>query len=69
MRITAMASTTETIRQKVHQLADALPSNATWQDVRYQVELRASVERGLADSEAGRTTPHDEVLKEFGIAE
>ena len=63
------ASTAETIRQKVHALADQLPPDATWEDVRHQIELRASIERGLADSEAGRTIPHDEILKEFGIAE
>jgi len=62
-----MATATETIRQKVHQLADALPSDATWQDVRYQVELRASIERGLADSEAGRTTAHEEFLKSLAL--
>ncbi|MDR3416800.1 MAG: hypothetical protein P4L83_11490 [Nevskia sp.] len=60
---------TSTIRQKVHELADRLPSNATWNDVRYEVELCASIERGLAQSEAGQGVPHEDVLKEFGIAE
>lgn len=58
-----------TIQQKVHELADHLPSDATWEDVRYQVELRSSIERGLAQSEAGKTIPHEDILKEFGIAE
>jgi len=57
------------IRQKVHELADLLPGDATWSDVRYQVELRASIERGLAQSEAGQTIPHEDILREFGIAE
>lgn len=64
-----MTATAETIRQQIHQLADALPPNATWEDVRYQIEFRASVERGLVDSEAGRTIPHEDILKEFGISE
>lgn len=64
-----MSVATDSIRQKMHQLADSLPPNATWEDVRYQIELRASIERGLADSDAGRTIPHEEILKEFGIAE
>lgn len=64
-----MIAAVETLRQKIHQLADALPANATWEDVRHQIEFRASVERGLADSEAGRTTAHENILKEFGIAE
>ena len=64
-----MATPASSVRQKVHELADQLPPNATWGDVRYQVELRASIERGLAESEAGRTTSHAEVAKEFGITE
>ena len=64
-----MNSATVSIRQKIHELADQLPGNATWNDVRYQVELRASIERGLAQSEAGQTIPHEDILKEFGIAE
>jgi predicted transcriptional regulator len=64
-----MATTTKTIRKKLHELADKLPADATWEDVRHQVELRASIERGLADSGAGRTVPHEEIIKEFGIAE
>jgi len=62
-------NTAATIREKVHELADRLPSDATWDDVRYQIELRASIERGLAQSEAGQTIPHEDILKEFGIAE
>jgi predicted transcriptional regulator len=62
-------NTAASIRDKVHELADRLPGNATWEDVRYQVELRASIERGLAQSQAGQTIPHEDILKEFGIAE
>lgn len=64
-----MNTAAETIRQKVHELADQLPPGATWEDVRYQIEFRASVERGLNESEAGRTIPHEDILKEFSIAE
>jgi predicted transcriptional regulator len=60
---------TPTIREKVHELADQLPSDATWGDVRYQVELRASIERGLTQSESGQLISHQDILKEFGIAE
>jgi len=57
------------IKQQVYAIADKLPENATWEDVRYQVELRRSIDHGLADSDAGRTVPHEEVLREFGIVE
>ena len=35
--------------------------------IAYEVAWRASVARGLADSEAGRTTLHEAVLREFGL--
>lgn len=64
-----MSAATTSIRHKVHALADQLPGDATWNDVRYQIDLCASIERGLAESEAGQTTSHEDILKEFGIAE
>lgn len=64
-----MTNTAPSLKQKAHELIDQLPDTATWDDVVYELAVRRSVERGLADSEAGRTTPHEDVLKEFGIAE
>lgn len=64
-----MATSSEPISEKVRHLADQLPPNATWDDVMYQVALRRSIERGLAQSEAGQTIPHEEILKEFGLTE
>lgn len=58
-----------TLSQQVHQIAEQLPPEATWDDVRYQVELRASIERGLADVKAGRVVPVEELLAEFGMLE
>lgn len=60
---------TMNIKQQVRTIADELPESATWEDVRYQVELRRSIERELADSDSGRTFSHEEVLREFGIME
>lgn len=58
-----------TLSQQVHQIAEQLPPEATWDDVCYQVELRASIERGLADVKAGRVVPVEELLTEFGMLE
>ena len=63
-----MATNPETIREKVRDLAEHLPPNATWNDVMYQVAVYRSVERGLKESETGQTIPHEEILKEFGFA-
>jgi len=60
---------TLTLPEQIHQIADTLPPGATWDDVRYQIELRASIERGLADSRAGRMIAVEELLREFGVVE
>lgn len=55
------------IKQAAHQIIDQLPVEATWDDVLYSLVERREIELGLADSEAGRTTPVDEVMREFDI--
>ena len=57
------------LKQQAHAVIDQLPDTATWDDVVYELAVRRSIERGLADSEARRTTSHEDVLKEFSIAE
>lgn len=61
------ASGASILREQVHELADELPEDATWDDVMYAVYLRRKIERGLADVEAGRTYSMDEIKKEFGL--
>jgi hypothetical protein len=56
-------------KRQAHDLIDALPDSATWEDVAYEVELRASIERGLADSEAGRVVAVEDLMKELGVEE
>ncbi len=55
------------IKQAAHQLIDQLPTDATWDDVVYRLVERREIELGLADSDAGRTTSVEDVMKEFGI--
>jgi len=55
------------IRQRAHELIDALPDNATWQDLLYALELRADVEAGLADAKAGRLTEVKELRRDYGL--
>lgn len=51
------------------QLAQAavqhLPEDATIEDVMECLAFLAGIERGLADAEAGRTIPHEDVLARF----
>ncbi len=58
---------TKTPKAQAHDLIDELPDNASWEDVVYRLELHASIERGLADSEGGRVMPQVEVERRFGL--
>lgn len=60
---------TPPLKQQAHTLVDSLPEFATWDDLAYEAELRASVDRGLADSEAGRVVTMEDMMKEFGVEE
>lgn len=62
-------STTNTLKQQAHALIDQLPDTATWDDVVYELAVRRSIERGLADADAGRLTEVREVRREFGLPE
>ena len=56
-------------KQQAHALIDQLPDTATWDDVVYEMAVRRSIERGLADADAGRLTDVEDLRKEFGLPE
>lgn len=58
---------TANLKQVARELIDRLPDNASWDDVVYEMVARREIELGLADSEANRTTPVEDVAKEFGL--
>ena len=58
---------TANVKEVAHQLIDQLPDNASWRDVIYEIVVRREIELGLSDSEARRTTPIEDVMKEFGV--
>jgi predicted transcriptional regulator len=58
---------TVAIKQRAHELIEALPDDATWQDLLYALELRADVEAGLADAKAGRVTEVEHLRQDYGL--
>ncbi|MDZ7828352.1 MAG: hypothetical protein U5K33_02320 [Halofilum sp. (in: g-proteobacteria)] len=58
---------TKTPKAQAHELIDQLPDNASWHDLAYRMVVRWEIEQGLADSDAGRVTSVEEVMREFGI--
>ena len=54
-----------TVKEQVRQIAEKLPENATWEQVRYQLHVREQIEEGERAISEGHTVPHDEVKKRF----
>lgn len=52
-----------TTKEKVRKLLDLLPDDCSIEDVLYHLYVIQSVDRGLADAEAGRTIRHEEVAE------
>lgn len=59
----------EGIKQQAYRLLDNLPEKATWDDLMYQIYVRQAIEKGVQDSEAGRTVDVKDVRKKFGLPE
>ena len=54
-------------KQEAHQLIDALPETAGWEELAEQIETLLDIRAGLADSAADRVTDNDQVRAEFGL--
>jgi len=58
---------TAAIKQRAHELIEALPDDATWQDLLYALELRGDIDAGLADATAGRVSDGEDLRREYGL--
>ena len=61
-----MTSTT-TLKEEARRLIDGLPDDANWDDLMEEIYVRAAIENGIRDSDAGRTVPVEEVRARFGL--
>jgi predicted transcriptional regulator len=64
-----MATAALTPKQQAHELLKQMPDNVTWDEVVYELAVRRSIERGLADADAGRLSDINDIRREFGLAE
>jgi hypothetical protein len=55
------------VKDEARKLVDNLGKDATWDDLMYEIYVRQSIERGMADSEAGRTTPIEQIRAKYGL--
>jgi len=54
-----------TTKERVRDLLDRLPDDCSIDDVLYHLYVVQAIERGLADADAGRTIPHEQVAEEM----
>lgn len=55
------------IKSEAHALVDRMADGASWDDLAYAMEVRADIEAGLADVEAGRVYTTEQVRKALGL--
>ena len=55
----------QSAKQAAKAIIDQLPEQASWDDIMYELYVKQKIEEGLADIEAGRTLPHDQVKAEL----
>ena len=53
------------VKEAARQIIDNLPDQATWDDLMYELYVKQKIEEGLADIEADRTIPHEQVKAEL----
>lgn len=56
-------------KEDAHRLIDQLPANATWDDLMHEIYVREAIEKGLSDSNAGRTKDATEIRKKYRLSE
>ena len=55
------------IKQEALRIIQALPDDASWEDVMYAIYVRQLIEAGLADSEAGRVAEVEKIRERLGL--
>jgi predicted transcriptional regulator len=54
-----------TAKEIVAEALSQLPDSATFEDIELEVRTLSEIEKGEADIAAGRTVPHDEVMRQL----
>jgi len=55
----------QTAKQSAKSIIDHLPEQASWDDIMYKLYVKQKIEQGLADIQADRTVPHEQVKAEL----
>jgi predicted transcriptional regulator len=52
----------ETAKEQVQRILEALPEDASLEDIQYHIYVLQKIDHGLADGEAGRVISHEEAM-------
>lgn len=55
------------VKAEAAKLVEALPEDATWDDLMYEIYVRQAIDSGRADSDAGDVVSAEDVRNEFGL--
>lgn len=55
------------VKQEARKLVEALPDDATWEDLIYRIYVREAIEAGIRDADAGRVVDVSAVRAEYGL--
>ena len=55
------------IKQRARQIVERMTEQASWDDLIYEIHVQQAIDNGLADADAGRVIPHEEVAKRFSF--
>ena len=58
---------TANVKDEARKLLDMLPEDLTWDDLMHEIYVRQSIEAGLEDTKAGKTTEVGDVRAGFGL--
>ena len=53
------------VKEDLHEIADNLPEDVTWNDVIYEIYVRQKVELGRQDGRGGNVVSHEDVKKKY----
>jgi hypothetical protein len=60
---------TESVKEQARQIVEDLPEDADWDELMRRIYVRQSIQKGLEDSRAGRTSSVEEVRRAFDLDE
>lgn len=56
-----------TLKDEAHKLIESLPDNATWEDFKYAMYVRAEIEAGIRSRDDGPMINNNDVRAKYGL--